>query len=284
MARPLRLEFRGALYHVTSRGDGQEAIYRDDADRALCLEVLANTVERHNWTVHAWCLMGNHYHLLIETPDGNLARGMRHFNGVYTQRFNRRHGRGGHVFQGRYKAILVQKDRYLLELARYIVLNPVRAGMVRGPKDWPWSSYRATAGLATAPAWLQTDWVLSAFGQRTLPAQARYRAFVADGKNQPSPWGQLKNQIYLGSETFVDKMQNRLAPDKDLSEVPAAQRRRVAKPLDQYARRYRDRDEAIQSAYASGGHGLKAIGVHFGLHYSRVSRIVAAGEKAKGKT
>lgn len=284
MTRPLRLEFRGALYHVTSRGDGQEAIYRDDADRALCLEVLASTIERYNWTVHAWCLMGNHYHLLMETPDSNLALGMRHFNGVYTQRFNRRHGRVGHVFQGRYKAILVQKDSYLLELARYIVLNPVRAGMVRGPQDWPWSSYRATAGLTAAPTWLQTDWVLSAFGQRTSSAQVRYRAFVAEGKNQPSPWGQLKNQIYLGSDAFVDKMQNRLAPDRDLSEVPAAQRRRVAKPLDYYACQHRDRNEAIQRAYASGGHGLKAIGVHFGLHYSRVSRIVAAGEKAKGKT
>jgi REP element-mobilizing transposase RayT len=284
MARPLRLEFRGALYHVTSRGDGQEAIYRDDTDRALCLVVLANTVERYHWTVHAWCLMGNHYHLLIETPDSNLAQGMRHFNGVYTQRFNRRHGRVGHVFQGRYKAILVQKDSYLLELARYIVLNPVRAGMVRTPKDWPWSSYRATAGQTTAPAWLQTDWLLSTFGRRTSHAQARYRGFVAAGKHQPSPWGQLKNQIYLGSEAFVDKMQRRLTPDKDLSEVPAAQRRRAAKTLDHYARQHRDRDKAIQSAYASGGYGLKAIGEHFGLHYSRVSRIVAAGEKAKGKT
>lgn len=284
MARPLRLEFRGALYHVTSRGDGQEAIYQNDADRGLCLEVLANTVERYNWTVHAWCLMGNHYHLLIETPDSNLALGMRHFNGVYTQRFNRRHGRVGHVFQGRYKAILVQKDSYLLELARYIVLNPVRAGMVRRPQDWPWSSYRATAGLTAAPAWLQTEWVLSAFGQRRSGAQTRYRAFVAEGKTQPSPWGQLKNQIYLGSEAFVGKMQSHLAPDKDLSEVPTAQRRRVAKPLDYYARQHRDRNEAIQRAYASGGHGLKAIGEHFGLHYSRVSRIVAAGEKAKGKT
>jgi hypothetical protein len=228
--------------------------------------------------------MGNHYPLLIETPGSNLALGMRHFNGVYTQRFNRRHGRVGHVFQGRYKAILVQKDSYLLELARYIVLNPVRAGMVRTPKDWPWSSYRATAGQTTAPAWLQTDWLLSTFGRRTSHAQARYRTFVAAGKHQPSPWGQLKNQIYLGSEAFVDKMQRRLRPDKDLSEVPAAQRRRMPRPLDHYARQHRDRDKAIQSAYASGGYNLKAIGEHFGLHYSRVSRIVAAGERAKGKT
>lgn len=189
MARPLRLEFRGALYHVTSRGDGQEAIYTDDTDRERCLDVLAGTVERFNWRVHAYCLMGNHYHLLVETPEANLAQGMRHLNGVYTQRFNRRHRRAGHVFQGRYKAILVQKDSYLLELSRYIVLNPLRARMVKRVPDWPWSSYRATAGLALAPNWLDTDWILSAFGQRKSHARARYRAFVAEGKNQPSPWG-----------------------------------------------------------------------------------------------
>ena len=284
MARPLRLEFRGALYHVTSRGDGQESIYQDDPDRECCLEVLAGTVERFHWRVHAYCLMGNHYHLLVETPDANLAHGMRHFNGVYTQAFNRRHRRVGHVFQGSYKAILVQKDSYLLELARYIVLNPVRAGMARSAKDWPWSSYRATAGLTLVPDWLDTDWILSAFGQRASHARERYRAFVAEGKNQPSPWEQLRNQIYLGNETFVNRLQRRLSPDKDLSEIPAAQRRPPAKPLNYYARTCRDRDEAIRKAFASGGYGLKAIGAHFGLHYSRVSRIVASGRKAKGKT
>jgi len=284
MARPLRLEFPGALYHLTSRGDGQEAIYRDDEDRGTCLEVLANTVRRFHWRAHAYCLMGNHYHLLVETEDANLAQGMRHFNGVYTQRCNRRHGRSGHVFQGRYHAVLVQKDSYLLELARYIVLNPVRANMVRSPRDWPWSSYRATAGLSAAPDWLETDWILSTLGHKKSLAQERYRAFVAQGKNRPRPWERLRNQIYLGSEEFVDKMQRRLTPEKDLSEIPTAQHRPAAKPLGYYARRYRARNEAIVRAYESGGYGLKAIGEHFGLHYSRVSRIVAAGEKAKGKT
>lgn len=284
MARPLRLEFPGALYHVTSRGDGQEAIYRDDEDRGNGLEVLAGTVRRFHWRVRAYCLMGNHYHLLVETPEANLAHGMRHFNGIYTQRFNCRHRRVGHVFQGRYKAILVQKDSYLLELARYIVLNPVRAHMVHSIKDWPWSSYRATAGLIEAPDWLDTDGILSAFGQRKSRARERYRAFVAEGKNQPSPWGQLRNQIYLGSAAFVDRLQRRLSPDQDFSEIPAAQRRPRAKPLAYYAGQHRDRDDAIRHAYASGGYGLKAIGAHFGLHYSRVSRIVAAGEKANNKT
>jgi len=147
MTRPLRLEFSGALYHVTSRGDGREAIFLDNEDREIFLGVLSSVCERFNWCVHAYCLMDNHYHLLIETPDANLSKGMRQLNGVFTQSFNRKHKRVGHVFQGRYKAIIVQKESYLLELARYIVLNPVRAGMVRSAKDWPWSSYRKTAGF-----------------------------------------------------------------------------------------------------------------------------------------
>lgn len=113
MACPLRLEFAHGLYHVTSRGDGREDIYREDADRELFLEVLSDTVDRFNWVIHAYCLMDNHYHLSIETPDGNLSKGMWQLNGVYTQRFNRKYKRVGHVFQARYKAILVQKDSYL---------------------------------------------------------------------------------------------------------------------------------------------------------------------------
>lgn len=150
MARPLRLEFVGALYHVTSRGDRREPIYEGDEDRSAFLSVLSSVVDRFNWLVHAYCLMDNHYHLLIAMPDGNLAKGMRQLNGVYTQYGNRRHGRVGHLFQGRYKAILVQKESYLLEVSRYIVLNPVRARMVRSAGDWAWSSYRATAGRTSA--------------------------------------------------------------------------------------------------------------------------------------
>jgi len=151
MARPVRIEFPGALYHITSRGDRREDIYLGDGDRRLFLALLAEVCERFNWSGHAYCLMSNHYHLLIETPDGNLSKGMRQLNGVYTQRFNDVHGRCGHVFQGRYKAIIVEKDAYLQEVARYIVLNPVRARMVGDPQDWPWSSYRATTGAASCP-------------------------------------------------------------------------------------------------------------------------------------
>ena len=140
MTRPLRLEFPGALYHLTARGDRREDIFLDDTDRQTFLDLLAKEIRQQRWRLYAYCLMSNHYHLLIETPEGNLVAGMRRLNGVYTQAFNRRHGRVGHVLQGRYKSILVDKDAYLLELARYIVLNPVRAGMVKRVQDWPWSS------------------------------------------------------------------------------------------------------------------------------------------------
>jgi len=154
MARPLRLEFPGALYHITSRGDAREDIYRGDGERRMFQDLLCDICERFNWCGHAYCLMINHYYLLMETPDANLAKGMRQLNGVYTQGFNDIHGRCGHVLQGRYKAIIVQKETYLKESARYIVLNSVPAGMVSHAADWPWSSYRATTGEAACPDWL----------------------------------------------------------------------------------------------------------------------------------
>lgn len=280
MARPLRLEFAGALYHLTSRGDGQEDIFIRDDDRLSFLVVLGEVCERFNWTVHAYCLMGNHYHLLVETPDGNLAKGMRQLNGVYTQRFNREHHRVGHVFQGRYKAILVQKDSHLLELARYVVLNPVRARMVRSAKEWPWSSYRATVGTAEAVPGLHTAWILSAFSRQKGRAIERYREFVAEGKNQPGPWAQLKNQVFLGDDKFVEKMHAHLEAGKDLREIPARQRRPLAKPLHHYSSGDSGRDDAIVEAYASGGYSMKEIGDHFGIHYSYVSKIISRAGKS----
>jgi putative transposase len=283
MSRPLRIEFSGALYHVTSRGDGREPIFLDDEDRGLLLCVFSDVIRNFNWVVHAYCLMDNHYHLLVETPDGNLSKGMRQLNGIYTQRFNRRHGRVGHVYQGRYKAIIVQKESYLMELARYIVLNPVRARMVCLAEEWPWSSYRATATLCAAPRWLTIDWLLGAFSERRDEAAKRYCAFVAEGSDQPSPWEKLKSQIFLGSEYFVESLQRKIGSDTSLHEIPFAQKRALPKPLAQIADEY-PRDDAIAQAYASGGYSLKEIGDHFGLHYSRVSRIVKKQQLTKEKT
>jgi len=151
MARPLRVELSGGLYHVTSRGDRREDIYSSEADREAWLALFAKVCTRFNWIGHAYCLMTNHYHMAIETTEGNLANGMRQLNGVYTQWVNLAHRRVGHVFQGRYKAIPVEKVRYLLELSRYVVLKPVRADMVSDVGDWLWSSYPAMIGQAPSP-------------------------------------------------------------------------------------------------------------------------------------
>ncbi len=218
--------------------------------------------------------MSNHYHLLVETPDANLSRGMRQLNGIYTQTFNRRHDRVGHVFQGRYKAILVERENYLLELSRYIVLNPVRAGVVGSAKDWPWSSYRATVGLVKGPDYLNVEWLLAAFAKRKSVAIERYKEFVAAGKGQPSPWALLRNQIYLGSEPFVEKMKSLVDGEKELSEIPSSQRRPLANALSSYEAASQDRNDAIIKSYQSGGFTLKEIGDYFGLHYSTVSGII----------
>ena len=280
MARPLRLELAGALYHVTSRGDGRENIFLADEDRVAWLATLAEVCKRFHWVCHGYCQMTNHYHVVIETPDANLSKGMRQLNGVYTQRFNRTHGRVGHVFQGRFKAIMVDKDSYLLELARYVVLNPLRAKMVRRLEQWPWSSYLATCGQATKPEWLQVDFVLTQFAAQRARAIAKYVAFVHEGATLPSVWSQLQGQIYLGSEAFIEKMQKLVDKKPSLTEIPRAQRRALARALTDFAGGH-ERNEAIALAYLSGQHTMAAIAEHFGIHYTSVSRLVKTYETNK---
>ena len=265
MARPLRIEFSGAIYHVTSRGNAREDICLDDTDRAMFLGVLAEVISRFDWRCHAYCLMGNHYHLLIETPEPNLSKGMRQLNGVYTQRFNRRHGRVGHVFQGRYKAILVERDSYLKELARYVVLNPVRAKRVQHPGDWPWSSYAMTAGKAASPVWLSTDWLLGQFGSQRERAQNAYVRFVEEGQGLPSLWTNLQQQIYLGSHEFIERLQSRLPEEKEFSGVPKVQRR-IIRSLQWYKHQHSNPKVAMAKAYESGAYTLAQIAGHFGVH------------------
>ena len=193
MSRPLRLEFSGALYHVTSRGNERKAIYLEDSDFEIFLNLLNTVCSRYNWVIHAYCLMDNHYHLLVETPDANLSKGMRQLNGVFTQSINRKHGRVGHLFQGRYKAILVDKDAYLLELCRYIVLNPVRAKMVDTPDEWLWSSWHCMVGKQASPNWLATDALLNYFDKERSVAIAEYIHFVEEGVNK-TIWDDLQHQ------------------------------------------------------------------------------------------
>jgi REP element-mobilizing transposase RayT len=274
MARPLRIEFRGALYHVTSRGDRREVIFEDDEDRLVFLHTLAEVVERFHWLCHAYCLMRNHYHLLVETPDGNLSKGMRHLNGVYTQATNRRHTRTGHLFQGRFKAILVDKDPYLLELTRYVVLNPVRAGIVRRVENWPWSSYRAMIGKTPAPDWLATDGILALFAKRRTTAQKRYSEFVKQGIKGASIWEELQQQIYLGDEKFIKRMQRKAGIQGDKLSIPRAQRRAPVPALAKIAAKYHERNKAIYAAYATGAYSYREIAEYYGLHLATVGRII----------
>lgn len=283
MTRPIRIEFSGAVYHVTSRGDRREAIYEDAADRVAFLEVLAAVVADFNWVCHAYCLMGNHYHLVIETPDGNLAKGMRQLNGVFTQFSNRRHSRSGHLFQGRYKAILVDADSYLLELTRYVVLNPLRAGMVADPAAWPWSSYLATVGAVEAPDWLATDGLLAQFGQRRHAAVRRYVKFVVDGIDREPIWQHLNRQVFLGDDSFVARMQakHRLKADGDIN-VPKSQRRPPATTLGKIAATHRDPSAAMAAAHASGQYSYQQIAEHFGVHFTTVGRVVRRRKRGGG--
>jgi REP element-mobilizing transposase RayT/transposase len=274
MARPLRLEFPGGLYHVTARGDRRENIYEDDSDREAFLALVARVCDRFHWRCHAYCLMTNHYHLIVETPVANLSNGMRQLNGVYTQQFNRRYKRVGHVFQGRYKAIIVDKDSYLLGLSRYVVLNPVRAKMIKNVKAWPWSSYRSMVGVATAPDWLETDFVLSQFGKQRKRAQQRYAEFVRQGVGQASIWSQLQAQVFLGSEPFVKKMQAKLERKVSDIEIPKVQRRSAPMPLDAYEKQFKTRGQVMYEAYRSGHYTMKALADYFGVHYATVSRAV----------
>jgi REP element-mobilizing transposase RayT len=278
MSRPLRIELAGGLYHVTSRGNRREDIYMGDADRLAWLEILAQVCKRCNWRVHAWCQMTNHYHLVVETVQGNLSLGMRQLNGVYTQTVNRTHGRVGHVFQGRFRGILVDKDSYLLELARYVVLNPVRARMVRDTARWAWSSYHAMTGAQPAPAWLQTDWLLAQFSNRRARAVERYIEFVRQGVGLPAVWENLRGQVFLGDDAFLKRMQKH-AGEAASGEIPRAQRRPVAKPLSYYEKKLSDRDQAIAAAYATGDYTMQQIAQHFEVHYATVSRAIRRAEE-----
>jgi len=219
--------------------------------------------------------MDNHYHFVVETVEGSLSKGMRQLNGVYTQYFNRQHNRVGHVFQGRYKAILVEKETYLLELARYVVLNPVRAKMVAQVEDWPWSSYSAMLGKVSLFPWLEVNWVLGQFNGDRLKAMDGYIDFVREGVGLPPIWNGLKQQIYIGSDEFIESMLKRGAQDnKNLDDVPLMQRRVKPKMLEVYREQNSSRNEAIKAAFNSGGYTMKQIGSFFGLHYTSISRII----------
>ena len=279
MVRPLRIEYPGAVYHVTARGNARMPVFEDDRDRAGFLDLIEEAVERFDWRCHAYCLMGNHYHLLVETVGGDLSSGMRHINGVYTQRFNRGHGRVGHLFQGRFKSIMVDRDAYLLELCRYVVLNPVRAGMVERPEEYGWSSYGATAGVSPRPAFLSVDWILSQFSDEKDAARKRYVEFVLSGIGGDRVWEKLESQCILGGKGFLEQIGPALKDKSLLREIPKCQRL-VSRPgLDELLSGHgtlekKERNVLLRKAHREYGYSFAEIGRHVGLHYATVSRIV----------
>jgi putative transposase len=289
MSRPLRIEYAEAIYHITSRGNARMSIFKDDKDRRMLLNILEEVNDRYHWFCHAYCLMNNHYHLVIETSDGNLSKGMRQLNGIYTMRFNRRHGSVGHVFQGRYKAIVIQKESYLLEVCRYVVLNPQRAKLVEAPERW--SSYRATAGIEKAHPCLTIDWVLGQFGSKKRTAEKRYRAFVMDGIRGHRIWDYVKGQSILGDEDFVSRLIDYARGYEEVTEIPKVQRYLSRPNLPKIFRNAREekrkRDRGIAEAVKRWGYSEREVADYLGLHYSTVSRLIRRGaniETSKSKT
>ncbi len=279
MTRPLRIEFPGALYHVTARGDRSKPIFIDDRDRYEWLSTIGLVCTRYNSVVHSFCQMSNHYHLMLETVEGNLSHAMGCLNSRYSQYFNRRHSLAGHVLQGRYHAILVQKESYLLECARYVVLNPVRAGIVTSPEQWPWSSHNYMAAGMFSPHWLNITWLLAQFGSDNAAAIQGYQQFVREGIGKESPFKETKHRMVLGDEAFTRGHGDRLFM-ADLKSVIKDQRRLSAKDLSAYQAHYPCRDEAMAQAYHSTAFTMSEIGKHFGVSYKTVSRAVKLNETA----
>jgi len=279
MARPLRIEYPGAVYHITSRGNEKKPVYKDDQDRKNFLFILDKVNKRYHWLCHAYCLMDNHFHLLIETPEGNLSIGMRQLNGVYTQAFNKRHRRVGHLFQGRYKAILIQKDSHLLEVCRYVVQNPVRAGLAEDPGQWRWSSYGATEGREKPSSCLTTSWVLGQFSSKRRKAEREYREYVHRGMEKGSIWAGVRGQAILGEDDFVDNLTDYLGTHKDVPEIPKSQRYAARPALEKIFKGSilsdrAKRDRMIREAVEKFGYTQRAVADYLGLHFTYVSRIL----------
>ncbi len=273
MTRPLRINIENGLYHVTSRGNERKSIFTSKDDRNSFLEILAKVVDRYGWICHAYCLMENHYHIVIETPRGNLSQGMRQLNGVYTQYFNIKYRRNGHLFQGRFKAVLVEKEAHLLELTRYVVLNPVKAKICNKAGEYEWSSYNSMIGVVKKPVFLFTDWILSQFGGNRKTATRKYEGFVNEGRVEKI-WDKLAGQIYLGSREFIEKMVNNTA---EIEEVPRIQQKPFRPMLSELV----VRKNGLLVAHREHGYTMKEIANHLNVHYATVSRKLKKLELSK---
>lgn len=284
MARPLRIEYPGALYHVTTRGNERKDIFKSRKDREQFLSYLESAMHRYGAVIHAYCLMGNHYHLLLETPHGNLSQIMKHINSSYTMYHNVKWKRVGHLVQGRYKAILVEADTYLCELSRYMHLNPVRAGVVAAPEGYPWMSYHCYTGDEAAPTWLTTSFILGCFGADEAEAQKRYRLFVHDLVSQgcSSPLEGTVAATILGSPDFIAEVQAlHLSDRSEERDVPALRKLSGKPSLNEISQAVRDafsgnerlaKNAGIFLCHRYSGKRLREIGELFGLTESGITR------------
>jgi putative transposase len=285
LARPLRIEFPNAFYHVTSRGNERKAVFRCLGDRERFLSYLESASHRYGAIIHVYCLMDNHYHLLLETPRGNLSQILHHINGAYTTYFNIKRRRSGHLFQGRFKAILVEKDAYAEKLSRYIHLNPVRAGLVKSPSEYRWSSYWYYIGREREPEWLTTALVLGYFGGRGRAVYRRYREFVEKGMTmeEENPLRNVIASTFLGGEDFIRRIRETYLEDREIDRgnIPALKRIlrgpspaeievAVAKIIGEDHSLYRKL--CIHLSHQWSGGSLEEIGAHFGMEGSAVSQ------------
>lgn len=302
MARPLRISYPGAFYHITSRGNEQKPVFKSKKDREKFLEYLESAVKRYDAVIHTYCLMDNHYHLLLETPSGNLSKIMAHINGAYTTYFNVKRERFGHLFQGRYRAILIEADEYAKELSRYIHLNPVRANMVNLPEEYEWSSYSYYIGKKKSPEWLKMDFILGYFGRKLTGAQKSYKKFVdiMVNKKYESPLKDVVSSTLLGTQEFVgfikDKYLSDQRDDKDLPSLKMLKRENSIDSIsDEVDKTIKDnnrlsRNIKIYLCQKLTGKRLDDIGTYFGIGGSGVcqaSRRIAGQlekDKALAKT
>ncbi|RII28432.1 MAG: hypothetical protein CXR31_00675 [Geobacter sp.] len=284
MARPLRIEYPGAFYHVTARGNEQKDIFKSKREREKFLFYLEVATERYGAVIHAYCLMSNHYHLMLETPQGNLSQIMKHINSSYTTYYNVKRKRAGHLLQGRYKAILVEADAYATELSRYIHLNPVKAGIAEKPEDYPWMSYHSYTGDASVPGWLRTDFILGYFGKREVTARKKYRQFVHDfiKAEYKNPLQQTVASTILGSPEFVCEIQDRhlgrIKADRDLPALREITCKLSPDKIMQAVDRFFPADTRLAAkvgiflCHRYSGAKLKAIGEQFSLSESGVTQ------------
>lgn len=264
MARPLRIEYHGAFYHVTSRGNERKAVFEKRRDREKFLSYLDSATQRYGAVIHVYCLMENHYHLLIETPLGNLSQIMHHINSAYATYFNIKHDRSGHLFQGRYKAILIEVDNYAKELSRYIHLNPVRAGITENPVAYEWSSCGYYTIERKAPGFLQRQFILSYFDRKPYRAMKRYHRFVnaAGDQDYMNPFSRISNPVILGSDEFISEIKDRClkakAVDRDL---PALRQLSSSPEFDQI-------EKAVDLALPTKGKLARQVKLYFCHRYS----------------